>query len=280
MDPGQIRITRADGTTVLLHHGTVYRVNEFAPYDQAVRAGQGGDVPWGDGTWSGAEWRGAASIPMKLGIHAESEAEMMAAWWTLRAALNPIRTGGESTVTWNAAGTEYLMYGRPRDTKLVKDGTGVGWVTTQVECPDPAIYSAAEHLTEIGLLHRIGGLTTPFGLPVGIPSVIADGETAISNAFTGEARLLLHVQGPVAAPRITLIDAAGPHTMFLDTVLGADDYLDIDTKDKIVLLNGTTSRLADQYGAWPLLTGDAVIRFEADVYEADASLTIRYRDTH
>lgn len=286
MEPGQITITREDGTALVLHHGTdrfatVYRVNEFEPFNRPVRADQGGDAPWSDGGWSGAEWRATASIPMRIGIHTGSWAELMNAWWALDAALAPVRTGGDVEITWNAAGTEYLMYARPRGAALQNQRarTGIGRVTAHLECPDPSIYSAQTYVTEIGLLHRIGGLSVPFGLPTGIHSVVADGEATLVNAGTGSARLLLRVQGPVVAPRITLIDAAGPQTLYLDTVLGPDDYLDIDTKDKIIVLNSSTSRLADQYGAWPLLTGTALIRFEADVYEPDASLTITTRDT-
>lgn len=280
MEPGQITITRDNGSSLLIHHGTVYRVNEFEPYDQFVRADQGGDAPWSDGGWSGAEWQDQNSVPMKLGIHTETEADLMTAWWALRAALAPVRTGGDVELTWNCAGTEYLMYTRPRTSKLKKEGsTGIGWVTTSVECPDPGIYSALEYSTEIGLLHRIGGLSVPFGLPASIYSVIDDGEATIANVGTGQARLLLRIDGPVVRPRVTLIDAAGPQTLYLDTVLGVDDYLDIDTKDKLVVLNSSVTRLADQYGAWPLLSGEALIRFESDEYNTDARLTIRTRDT-
>ncbi len=280
MDPGQITITRDDGTSVLLHRGTAFRVNEFEPYDQFVRADQGGDAPWSDGGWSGAEWQDQNTVPMKLGIHTESETEFMAAWWALRAALAPVRTGGDVEVTWNCAGVEYLMYARPRTTKLKKEGsTGIGWVTTQFECPDPAIYSAVEHVAEIGLLHRIGGLSVPFGLPTSIDTVVADGEVTLVNAGTAAARLSLHITGPVVRPRISLIYPNEIQTLYLDSVIGEGEYLDIDTKDRFVILNGTTTRLADQYGAWPLLSGEALLRFESDVYTS-ARLTIRHRDTH
>lgn len=282
MESGQIRITRADGTTLLLHHGTPYRVNEFDPFDRGVRADQGGDAPWSDGGWSGAEWREPGTIPFKLGIHTSSWADLMDAWWALDAAMAPVRTGSEVELTWNAAGTEYLMYVRPRGVKLANQlgRTGKGWVQGAFAAMDPAIYSAAEHEAEMGLLNRIGGLVLPATAPFLFYQVVADGEATIVNAGTADARMLLHIDGPVVRPRITLIGAAGPQTMFLDTVLSTGEYLDIDTKDKVVLLNGITSRLADQYGAWPLLSGEALIRFEADQYNPDARLTVRWRDTY
>jgi hypothetical protein len=287
MEPGQIQITRDDGTTILLHHGidrfaTIYRVKEFEPYDQFVRADQTGTVPWGDGNWSGAEWKAQPTIPMRLRLHTASEAALMSAWWPLRAALAPVGTGGDVELTWNVAGTEYLMYVRPGDTRLRKQGsTGLGVVTTQMVAPDPAVYSAVEHTTEIGLLHRIGGLSTPFGLPTSIYSVVADGEATLVNAGTAPARLLLRITGPLTAPsRITVIHGTSVETLNLDTLLGPDDYLDIDTKDKLVVLNGSVTRLPDQWGAWPLLPpGESLLRFESDVYQSAARLIIRHRDT-
>lgn len=281
MEPGQIRITRADGTTLLLHHGTVYRVNTFDPFERGIRADQTGEAPWSDGGWSGAEWRDQATIPMKLGIHTSSWSELMDAWWALDAALAPVRTEGDVEVTWNAAGTEYLMYMRPRGARMrnQRARTGKAWVEASFVCPDPAIYSAVEYSAEIGLLHRIGGLVTPFGLPTSIYSVIADGEATLTNAGTGQARLLLRITGPVTNPRVTVITNGVAETLYLDITLGGGDFLDIDTKDKIVLLNGSVSRLSSQYGAWPLLTGEALIRFEADAYNDTARLTIRHRST-
>lgn len=283
VDEGQITITRDDGTSLLLHHGTVYRVNEFNPFERPARASQGGDAPWSDGGWSGAEWRAQATIPLRLGIHTASWTELMAAWWALDAALAPVRTGGDVELTWNAAGTEYLMYVRPRGARLKNERarTGKAWVEASFAAPDPAIYSAVEHVTTIGLLHRIGGLSVPFGLPASIYSVVADGEVTLTNAGNSPARLLLRIAGPCPPCRVSVITGAAIQTMFLDTSLGAGDFLDIDTKDKIVLLNGAVSRLADQYGAWPLLPpGESTLRFESDVYEPAARLSVRHRHTY
>lgn len=278
---GQVQIVRDNGTALTMGENTQFIVSGFDPWSRQVRASQTGDAPWSDGGWSGAEWREVASISFGVFIDAASNTEWQALHWQLDAIFAPVRTGGDIELHWVNAGFEYLMYGRPRmlQSRVRNLRSGKEQTQAAVSCPDPAIYSAAEHVTTIGLLHRIGGLSVPFGLPTGIHSVIAGGEATISNAGTGAARLLLRITGPVANPRITLIDAAGPQTLYLTSTLGADDYIDIDTKDKVVVLNGSTSRLADQYGAWPLLTGTASIRFEADVYEPDASLTITTRDT-
>lgn len=281
MDDGQISLTRPDGTALTLHHGTPYRVTSFEPFTRGVRADSGGDAPWSDGGWSGAEWRATATVPLEISVHTASWTELMAAWWALDAAFAPVRTGGECELRWAAAGTEYLMYARPRGATLTnrRARTGYAKVTASVYCPDPAIYSGIEHAVEEGLYRRIGGLALPAPAPWVLYTTPADGEADIVNAGAGQARLDLHIDGPVAGPRVSLRTPAGVETLSLDTVLEADEYLDVDTKDRTVVLNGATTRLADQSGAWPLLSGTATVRFDADDYHADARLTVRWRDT-
>jgi len=279
---GQIQIVRADGQTLDLHQGTPYLVSQFNPFSRSVRADQGGPVPWGDGDWSGAEWREGSTVPLSVEIDAADWATVMQLYWAFDAALAPVRTEGDVELHWMAGGVEYLMYGRPRGVAMrshsFEHGTAV--VVAEIACPDPAIYSALEHSVTVGLLHRIGGVSVPFGTPVAINSVVADGEATVTNAGTSPARFLWRITGPVTRPRITVITDDIPQTLYLDTVLGGDDWLDIDTSAKSVVLNGSTSRLHDQYGDWPLLRGEALIRFEAEAYNSTAHLTSRHRDTY
>jgi hypothetical protein len=278
---GQIQLLRLGTAPLLLNQGTAYAVTDFNPWDRGVRADQAGDVPWGDGEWSGAEWRTGATIPLQVDMDQGNWSALMQAYWALDAVLAPVRTGTDVEITWGAGGVEYLMYGRPRGTTMTRRSFahGTARVTSSLFCPDPAIYSAEEYVSTIGLLHRSGGLAVPFGLPASIYSVVDDGEVTITNAGTAAARLQFRITGPVAEPRITLIDDLGPQTLYLDTVLGADDWLEIDTATKSVVLNGTTSRLPDAWGDWPLLRGTALLRFEADEYEPAARLTITHRST-
>jgi hypothetical protein len=287
MEPGQIQITRPGGASVVLHHGTdrfatVYKVNEFEPFERTNRAEQTGDIAWGDGEWSGAEWRAGTVIPLRLGIHTSSWNELMSAWWALDAALAPVRTGSEVEVTWNAAGTEYLVYARPRKAKLRNQNgrTGKAWVEAELFCPDPAIYSATEHVEEMGMLRRIGGTPIPLTVPTTFYSVVADGEATLANTGPSPARLQLRIDGPATRPYITLATATGAMVLNFDTVLGVGDWLDIDTATKTVILNGSISRLRDAWGDWPLLSGEALIRFEAESYNPAARLTVRWRDTY
>lgn len=280
---GQIQIVRSDGTTLDLHQGTPYLVNGFNPFDRGVRADQGGPISWGDGDWSGAEWRSGATIPLAVEIAAADWPTLMQLYWALDAALAPVRTGNEIELRWRAGGVEYLMYGRPRGVSMRAHSLehGTASVVAQIAAPDPSIYSGTEYTATAGLLRRSGGITVPFTLGgLAFYSIVADGEATIVNAGTTPARLLLRIDGPVQRPRITLIDGAGGRTLFLDTVLGAGEWMEIDTQKKLVTLNGTTNRLTDAYGDWLLLNGTGLIRFEADDYNTQARLTVTWRDTY
>jgi hypothetical protein len=280
---GQIQIAREGLPTITLNQGTPYEVTRFNPWDRGVRADQGGDIPWGDGEWSGAEWRTAASIPLEVEMDEGTWAALMQVYWPLDAALAPVRTGPECEITWGAGGTEYLMYGRPRGATMVAHSLahGTARVTSSLFCLDPAIYSAVEHSVEMGLLYRTGGVSIPMLVPVVSTSAVADGEVAVTNAGTGLARLLLRITGPVSRPRVSVVTDTTVQTLYLDTVLGENDWIDIDTVRKSIVLNGSVTRLADQYGDWPLLLpGASLIRFESDVYEPLARLTARWRDTY
>lgn len=279
---GQIQIHRPGSNTILLNQNTPYDVTDFNPWDRGVRANQSGDIAWGDGEWSGAEWRTGTSIPLQVEMAEGSWSALMQAYWPLDAALAPVRTGPESEVTWSAGGTEYLMYGRPRGATMHRRSLehGTARVTSSLFCPDPAIYSAEEYVVTIGMLSRVGGFSTPFSVPLSSYDVIADGQANLSNAGTTPARLLLRIDGPAIRPYVTVTDASGTQSLHFDTVLAAGDWLQIDTKAKLVVLNGSTSRLRDAHGSWPLLTGDAVIQFQAEEYHPDARLTVRWRDTY
>lgn len=280
---GQISITRPNGSTLTLHHGTVYRVNEFEPFDRGVRAGHTGDAAWGDGGWSGAQWRSVPTIPVRLGIHTSSWAELMDAWWALDAALAPVRTGGPVELRWMAAGTEYLMYANPGGARLgnTRGRTGIGWVTASFTCPDSSIYSGTEYSVELGLYQLTGGLSVPFSVPFGIYSVVADGETTLINAGITPAALRIRIPGPVPEPQVVVI---GPdnvaRTLTFDLELAEDEWLDVDTAAETVLLNGSVTRLSSVSGTWPLLyPGTSTIQYRASTVTASRA-TFRFRDTY
>jgi hypothetical protein len=284
---GQIQILRPGGPTILLNDGAppLYEVTRFDPWNRGARADQTGVVPWGDGEWSGAEWRTATTIPLEIEMDRGTWPALMAAYWPLDAVLDVVRTGPEAEITWGAGGVEYLMYGRPRGATLHHRSLahGTARVTSSLYCPDPTIYSATEYVTETGLYRTVSGMTVPTTVPAAVYSAVADGVVTLTNAGSQPAALRLTIPGPVIDPSITVIPEVGePETLFLNVQLGTGDVLTVDTAAEEVALNGAVSLLWGAYGDWPLLApGTSTLEYRAaGPADSPSRLTIRHRDTY
>jgi hypothetical protein len=282
---GQISLTRPDGTVLLMHHGTPYSVKEFDLFDRGVRANQTGIVPWGDGEWSGAEFQSGVPISLTVRLDGGDWAGLMELWWEFEAAFKSIGTEiRDAELRFNAGGTEYLMYVRPRGAKRPNKNvrTGKVWAEAKLYALNPAIYSAEEFVTEVGLYRLHGGLTVPFTVPFVMYSAVADGVVELTNSGTAESALVITVPGPVREPYFTVTGPDGvPQTLYLDIVLEDGDHLDIDTGEESVVLNDSVSKLHTAYGTWPMLAprSTSTVQYRASDL-TDSRATIRHRWTY
>ncbi|MGH8879776.1 MAG: phage distal tail protein [Stackebrandtia sp.] len=278
MDEGQVSVNG-----LVMGRDTSYRVNEFNPWNRAIRAEATGANPWSDGGWSGAEFYEPVTVEFKVRTQGANATDWQQLHWQLTQAFAPIRTAlTEYELRWVTAGVEYLMYGRPRSLSptVARLRTGQVAETASFYCPDPAIYSGAEHVVTIGLPDWTGGLTVPVVTPATVAATQTDGVATVTNAGNVAARLLLRITGPVTDPSVTVIDTDGiALTLTIETTLGPDDWIDVDTAERSVILNGSVSRLADAWGSWPLLyPGTSTIRYAAADHNDLTRLTIRWRD--
>lgn len=271
---------------LVMGRNTKYRLNVFNPWQRQTRTSATGEAPWGDGGWSGTEWREAAVVNFGIGIMGDSEAEWQELHWQLDEAFAPIGDDTtDVTLTWRTGGFDYAMFGRPRmlnpDARMLR--TGRVWATASFAAPDPSIYSAAEHSITLGLPRWGGGLTHPFRHPFVIGASVVDGAADVDQVGRHRrgAALLLRITGPVTEPRFTVVGPDGvAETLHFD--LRLDDKtqtLDVHTGERIVLLNGSASRLKAAWGDWPLLRrGASTLRYQAAEYNADSRLVARWRD--
>jgi hypothetical protein len=279
LDPGQIRVN-----DLVMGRGTPYIVRGFNPWKRPLRQGRGGPVPFGHGRWKGAQFRDAVPVPMTVIIMAPNPADWVPLHDALAAAFDAIGTSSiEHELEWNLHGYERIMFGTAEgtDPDPQRAGVGISVESCMFTASDDRTYSAVEHSVEMGLLYRTGGFGVPFRVPAVSHSVVAGGEVDVFNAGKSPATLLLRITGPVPAPRISVVTDTTFQMLSLDTVLGADDWLEVDTQKQTVMLNGSTTRLFDHSGDWPLLPpGPALIRFESDHYGPVPRLTARWRDTY
>lgn len=269
---------------LVMGRGTPYRINKFNPWVRATRAAYVTDASWSDGASSGAEFRTQTTVNFRIGITAINQTELLEFQQDLDDAFRPIGTNPvEPELRWVTGGFEYLRFGRPSlltpDHKNLR--TGQEWAAAAMVCYDTGIYSAEEHSVSMGLLHRADGLVLPGVLPGYVYSPIADGQADITNTGKADARLLLRITGPVVDPRVTVIGPDGlARTLTVAISLESGEWLDIDTKARHVILNGTTSRLSSAFGSWPVLSaGASTIRYQSGTHNDQSQLSVRWRDS-
>lgn len=267
--------------------GTNYAVlNDFNPFVLQASADQSGARAWNHGSWSGVEWRTEIAVPLRLYVRDSSD-RTLARWLQLHQALTAaFRPVGESTsdieLRFALGGVEYVMFGRPRMIEPDTSNINVGWSVTQAAfvALDPFIYSG-DVITQsgIGLPTYTGGLTAPFTAPFTIDAVPASGVAALVNNGTAEVGLDIRLSGPVERPFVTLIrDDGSFQRLDFDVVLADGQWLDINTRERTVLLNGSTSRRGQTSGLWPTLpTGTHELRWGSATYNDTATMAVTFR---
>lgn len=277
-------MTLADGQvqvrSLVMGADTIYRFPEhFNPYSRTVRADQGGQRAWNHGSWSGAEWTEEVVIPMRMYVMTTDPASYVAAQQDLAAAFAPSNTDLE--LRWAVAGTEYLMYGRPRMVNPeARRLDGGSYVSAAFVALDPRVYSGSTHSQQLMLPVTTGGLTFPVTFPITFPATVISGRATITNAGKAPTGLQLRIDGPVTEPRVSLLAGGVTSTLRLWLTLTSGQWLDIDTMARTVYINGTASRRGNASGDWPTLpSGMAELAFDASVYNPSAQLTATWRDS-
>lgn len=267
--------------------GTFYEfLDDFNPWGLDVRADQAGSRAWGDGGYSGVEWREEIVVPMRLRVKDPAN-RTLGRWLELHqqllAAFRPV---GEEVqdieLRFALGGREYIMFGRPRmvdpSTKTIAGGYSV--TRAAFVALDPTIYAGTETaFGPIGLPTFTGGLTLPFTVPFTVTGVAASGFVDLTNEGTKETGLLLRLDGPVSEPSVTLErDDGSFQRLNFDLELTANQWLDIDTKNRLVLLNGTSTRRGSASGDWPILpTGTHTLRWSSPTFNDIATLSGSFR---
>lgn len=263
--------------------GTPYKMLTFNPWSRNTRAEGNGKRAWAHGGWSGAEWLDEVTVPMRIRTVGDGVAGLLAAQHQLTAAFRPVGDVTQDVeLRWMLGGTEYLMYGRPRmvepDAEVI--GTGRSYSQAAFVALDPFIYAGTETVVDdIALPTYVGGLQVAFTVPFTIDGSLVGGYADITNTGTADTGLLLRIDGPVVAPSVWLAHEDGTvQRLRFDITLASGQWLDIDTKNLTVLLDGVVSRRGQTTGDWPVLPpGTHRLRWNAGIYNTDARLTVRYR---
>lgn len=148
----------------------------------------------------------------------------------------------------------------------------------QIDCTDPRIYSQAENTGNVGLASTGGGMSFNATFDLSFGAVSTGGNLNVTNDGDTDAPAVLRIDGPCTSP--TVENVTQGKTLEFDITLSASEYLEIDTENRTVLLNGTASRYSTLVSTsrwWDLAPGVNALDFRAATATA-ATLTVTWRD--
>lgn len=106
--------------------------------------------------------------------------------------------------------------------------------------PDPRKYGLNPDAYNIALPSYAGGVDLPNDLPFALPVRTSGGSAIVTNIGDMDGPWIARITGPAPAPTLTAVDLGRYMTVDID--LGAGETLDLDSRTKTVVLNGTASR--------------------------------------
>lgn len=292
---------------LVMGEGTPYELVDFDPWTRSVRAPSQSPRAWNHGDWSGAEWAEAAVVNWHVCIDSRADENGNCygqgdfdTWierrHALSAAMRPIADDTEPVeLQFRFGSREYVMYGRPR--LVSPDSAWLSWVpqgavvsTLAFVSLDPLIYSGGEDGLQCAtttLSETIGGarfqqpaVPDHWRFPLRFDAEATGQSTAeLTNLGSAPAGLQIRIDGPVQNPRVSLQTGPGQVQRLLIAIdLEVGQWLDIDTAERTVMLNGTASRRGQAVGVFPVLPeGTHEFRFQADNYNDQAQATVCWR---
>jgi hypothetical protein len=111
-----------------------------------------------------------------------------------------------------------------------------------LEAPDPRKYGLNPDSYDIALPSYAGGVSLPTDLPTALPVRTSGGSKVVENIGDMGSPWTARIVGPAPSPTITAVDLGATFTVDIDLQPG--DTLDVDSRHRTVLLNGTASRAA------------------------------------
>ncbi len=124
--------------------------------------------------------------------------------------------------------------------KATRIGTCCWAIQIPMVCRDPRKYGVNPDPVEIGLPNYTGGVDLPASLPMSLPVRVSGGIGEAVSAGDMPAPWTARITGPVGTPAIEAVDL--DRHMAVNIELGSGETLDLDSRTKTVVLNGSASR--------------------------------------
>ncbi len=145
----------------------------------------------------------------------------------------------------------------------------------QIAASDPRIFDNTLRSGTTGVGEVVGGLGFPHGFPHGFGTATA-GTIEIANDGNADAPWTATLTGPLTSPRISVVDGAGDLELAGFT-LDAGETLELDSRDRTVLLGGSASRYGSltRRGWFEIPPGASTVQLTAAA--GTGTLTLRWR---
>jgi hypothetical protein len=220
-------------------------------------------------------WQGIAVAPDRLTREAAKH--------RLRAAAGDLVNGVDVTV--HLQDGDYLVHGKQTGGapwQIAPFGPNGFQYQAFLTCPDPLLYSAAQHSASASLLNTTGlmGFNFPATFPLGFSGGgVGAGQMVATNNGTEATWPLFTITGP--GTHLLLSDQASGSYLEIST-LNTGEFVVLDPRNKAVLLMGYQSRrdLLESGSDWfTLPSGLDVVTFSAATFTS-ATVSMTWRDAY
>jgi hypothetical protein len=195
---------------------------------------------------------------------------------------------GLIAVRANLLGRTRVRYGRFRipgeaDAALARNGyVAIG--SAQFEVLDSRTYGDTAHTAVTGRVQEGSGFTPPFTPPFTLGASVG-GTVDAFNAGNTTAPWTARLDGPLTYPTVTHLESGQRLSLALTANGGIDlaagQWIDLDSTNRSVLLNGTADRrtqLTIDSTWWELAPGSNTFELSADT--GTGTLTVSWRDVY
>lgn len=190
----------------------------------------------------------------------------------------------DSTLLWTpTGGVPVQIRGRAQQPARITGLRPKTFLLSMVS-DDPRIYSQQLHSQAVAAgSSAVGGFSSPLRSPLASAAIVS-GQTIAVNAGRKPSPPVLTITGPGSNP--TVLNYSTGQALVFQYVLGAGDYLLVDTAERDptrrVLLNGVANRYSafdfQRSTWWRLRRGQNDVRLSWSAYSAGAQMTIQWRD--
>lgn len=189
---------------------------------------------------------------------------------------------GDAVLSWTPSGGVQQQIAVRRQQPLRVSGGWQKQFQISLVAADPRIYSSVLHTSSVVTSAGTGtaGRVYPKTYPITYGAASPLGQLLVNNIGTAPTYPVLRVYGPGNNPKIYNFTTGVGISLIYQ--LGAGDWLTVDTLNRTVLLNDTTSRYSSvdflNTKWWGLLPGVNDLRIAFDSYIAGSSLRVDWRD--